>query len=262
MGDQTSRLNNAEQGPATTPLDAGRVPLYVQIAQRVRAQITGGEYPVGALLPTENELSLSFGVSRQTVRQAFQHLRNEGLLSAKKGVGTRVEAVQSASVFQYSLQSLTDVLQYATETEFEVERREEIVVDGQLASTLGCRPGRKWIRLTGLRRAIGAPEPLCILEVLIDARYFRAVKDLSVVRTPIFARIEKQYGETIIEIHQQLEGSLVGAEHAAALAVDVNSAALRVVRRFFATGRRLIEVSISLHPASRFSYAVTLQRRT
>jgi GntR family transcriptional regulator len=241
---------------------AGQTPLYVQIAQRIRTQIAGGEYPVGALLPTENELSLSLGVSRQTVRQAFQHLRHEGLLSAKKGVGTRVEAAQSASVYQYALQSLTDVLQYATETEFEIERSEKIVVAGQLASTLGCRPGREWIRLTGLRRAIGASEPLCMLEVLIDAHYSRAVKDLSVVRTPIFARIEQQYGETIAEIHQQMEGSLVGDQHAAALAVDPGSAALRVTRRFFATGRRLIEVSISLHPASRFSYAVTLKRRT
>jgi DNA-binding GntR family transcriptional regulator len=244
-----------------SPLDAGQAPLHIQIAHRIRTRIAGGEYPVGALLPTEHELSQAFAVSRQTVRQAIQHLRNEGLLSAKKGVGTRVEAAQSASVYQYSLQSLTDVLQYATETEFQINRTEEVVADGQLASALGCRPGRRWVRLIGMRRTTGASAPLCMLEVLIDARYARAVKDLSVVHMPIFARIEQEYGETITEIHQLLEGSLVGEEHAAALAVAAGSAALRVTRRFLATGRRLIEVSISLHPANRFSYAVALKRR-
>lgn len=249
-------------GTAGRTLDAKMGPLYVQVSHRIKNQIAGGDYPVGSLLPTESELCGHFGVSRQTVRQALQHLRNEGLLSAKKGVGTRVESPPSASRYQYSLQSLTDVLQYATETEFEVHTHEEFEVDGQLASTLGCRPGRKWVRLTGIRREVGIAEPLCLLEVLLDARYAGAVKDLKVVRTPIFARIEQQYGETIMEIIQQLEGGLVNEKDAVALGVDAGSAALRVVRRFFATGRRLIEVSISLHPANRFSYAIALKRRS
>lgn len=252
--------DNAEQ---VASREADQLPLYVQIAQRIRTRIAGGEYPVGALLPTENELSQAFSVSRQTVRQAIQHLRSEGLLSAKKGVGTRVEATQSASVYQYSLRSLTDILQYATETEFRIEHSEELVVDGQLASTLGCRPGRKWFRLAGVRWTTGsASEPLCTLEVLIDARYARVVKGLSVVRRPIFARIEQEHSETITEIHELVEGSIVGDEQAAALGVSAGSPALHITRRFFATGRRLIEVSMSLHPASRFSYTVMLKRRT
>lgn len=262
MDDWPSDSDRGRDGLApAAPLDNDRAPLYVQIAHRVRARISAGEYPVGALLPTEMELARIFGVSRQTVRQALQHLRTEGLLSAKKGVGTRVESLQSSSDYRYSLQSLTDIFQYATETEFEIRDREEITVEGHLASELGCRPGRKWIRLTGLRRAIGVREPLCALQVLVDARYAGAVKNLEIVQTPIFTRIEQQYGETITEIHQQLEASLIGEDRAAELAVEAGSAALRVTRRFFATGRRLIEVSISLHPAKRFSYAVTLKRR-
>src|SRR5689334_21429814 len=71
--------------------EPGRLPLYIKVAHALQHQIGAGEYPIGSLLPTEIELAKRHGVSRQTIRQAVQQLRQKKLLSAKKGVGTRVE---------------------------------------------------------------------------------------------------------------------------------------------------------------------------
>jgi GntR family transcriptional regulator len=72
--------------------ECGAAPLYLKVARLIERNICDRRLAVGSLLPTEHELSSSLKVSRQTVRHAIAHLRDQGLLSARKGVGTRVEA--------------------------------------------------------------------------------------------------------------------------------------------------------------------------
>lgn len=67
-------------------------PRYLQVAQYLQRLIDSGTYTVGMLLPPEAIIAAQLGVSRHTVRQAIAQLRDRGVLSARKGVGTRVEA--------------------------------------------------------------------------------------------------------------------------------------------------------------------------
>ena len=116
----------------------GGLPLYVQLAQTIGDRIASGVYPVGSLLPTEAELGLSFSVSRYTVRQAIGHLRSQGLVSARKGVGTRVEAQIAEPSYTQSMRSLGELLQYATETRLDVVRIEEVAARGPGSTLLVC----------------------------------------------------------------------------------------------------------------------------
>ena len=69
---------------------AGSVPLYAQIAARLRAQIQAGQYAPGGRIPSENELCARFGVGRPTVRQATSLLVQERVLERRRGSGTYV----------------------------------------------------------------------------------------------------------------------------------------------------------------------------
>ena len=60
------------------------------IVADLRSRIMGGEYRRGDKLPTENELSSRFGVSRQTVRKALGELGAEGLITSVQGSGSYV----------------------------------------------------------------------------------------------------------------------------------------------------------------------------
>ncbi|WP_246191228.1 FadR/GntR family transcriptional regulator [Aureimonas leprariae] len=53
-------------------------------------RITSGEWPVGAVLPTEGDIQASYGVSRTVVREAMRHLSAKGLIAVGPKVGTRV----------------------------------------------------------------------------------------------------------------------------------------------------------------------------
>lgn len=239
--------------------DAG-LPLYVQLAQMLGDGIASGKYSVGGLLPTEAELGETFGVSRHTVRQAIQHLRHQGLVSARKGVGTRVEARHGKSRYTHSIHSLAEILQYAHETRLEVLELAIRGARGATAEMLGCRPGKRWMHVVGVRYAARGQQPICLSDIYIDAAYKAISSEIGRARTAICAVIEQHFGETIIEVEQQIEGAVLSEDEARRLGASEGSPALRLTRHYFVTGRRLIEMSISLHPADRFSYAMTIKR--
>lgn len=61
---------------------------YHDLMEDLREQILSGEIRPGEKLPSENQLSGDYGVSRQTVRKALQILENEGYIYAEHGRGT------------------------------------------------------------------------------------------------------------------------------------------------------------------------------
>jgi GntR family transcriptional regulator len=68
---------------------AGR-PAYLQVADALRDQITSGEFPPGAKLPSEKQLMEQWQVSSRTIRVALDQLRAEGLVVSRQGSGVFV----------------------------------------------------------------------------------------------------------------------------------------------------------------------------
>src|SRR5699024_8009994 len=67
------------------------IPRHEQISNRIRKQIESGSYKVDEKLPSENDLSEKFGVSRVTVRRALQTLESEQLIYRCQGLGSFVK---------------------------------------------------------------------------------------------------------------------------------------------------------------------------
>lgn len=64
---------------------------YLVLASTIREEIADGVHPVGSKLPTEDELTKEYKVSRQTVRQALALLKNEGYIEKLRGSGSVVK---------------------------------------------------------------------------------------------------------------------------------------------------------------------------
>lgn len=64
--------------------------LYQDVAAAMKKDILSDRYPVGSLVPTENELVEQYQVSKITVRKAEELLVEEGYLEKRSGIGTRV----------------------------------------------------------------------------------------------------------------------------------------------------------------------------
>jgi DNA-binding GntR family transcriptional regulator len=63
---------------------------YLQIAEHLRSQITGGHYQPGDRLPSLPVMTGEYKVSSETVRRALRELRDEGLVATQATRGTFV----------------------------------------------------------------------------------------------------------------------------------------------------------------------------
>lgn len=68
----------------------GKIPLYLELYNKIRIDIENGTYPFGEKLPSETELISMYNASRITIRKAISMLANDGYVSVRQGHGTIV----------------------------------------------------------------------------------------------------------------------------------------------------------------------------
>ena len=68
----------------------GPSPQYLKVKTHLREGIASGRWRPGERLPSEAELTETFGVSRMTVNRALRELHQEGMVERVQGVGSFV----------------------------------------------------------------------------------------------------------------------------------------------------------------------------
>lgn len=63
---------------------------YRKLYELLRKHILSGVYAEGSLLPSENELCATYGMTRPTVRHALDTLVKEGMILKQQGKGSIV----------------------------------------------------------------------------------------------------------------------------------------------------------------------------
>ncbi|BCL29745.1 FadR/GntR family transcriptional regulator [Streptomyces aurantiacus] len=126
-------------------------PLVEQATERLREQITGGDWPVGTKLPGETTLAKSLGVGRSTVREALRALAGAGLVRPRQGSGVFVIATSPKEDWSVRLRraAITDVYEVRMLVEIEAaqlaaRRRTEddlLALDSALAGRRAAASG-------------------------------------------------------------------------------------------------------------------------
>jgi DNA-binding GntR family transcriptional regulator len=227
---------------------------YERIAQALEARIASGSVGVGESLPTEADLCKTYRVSRYTAREALRRLRDAGLITRRRRAGTTVRAARAHADLSLRLGSAEDLLRYATETRFLIERRERV------RAAIGGRRGQQWIRLSGVRVRPGDPAPVCLLEVYLHIALAGLEKRLPRSSGVIYPQVEKALGVRISSIGHRIEACLLKEQEAERLHAKPGAPGLRVRRYYYDANERLLELSDSLHAAERFAYEMRLSR--
>ncbi|NOT07968.1 MAG: GntR family transcriptional regulator [Gemmatimonadales bacterium] len=71
------------------------VPLYEQIAVRLKTAVATGELRAGEALPSVRQLAGKLRINPATVVQAYRALEDEGFVEMRQGAGSFVKAVQN-----------------------------------------------------------------------------------------------------------------------------------------------------------------------
>ncbi|WP_228706485.1 MULTISPECIES: GntR family transcriptional regulator [Klebsiella] len=235
---------------------------YLMVARKLSDAINCGEYPVGTLLPTEHELSEMFQVSRSTIRAAIARLQEQGLVSRKKRVGTRVEASTCQKGYSQTLGSVADLAHLAKTQQREVKEVEQFVADKAQAERLGLEPGGNYVRISSVRTDSEHPgKPVCWTDVYV-AKQFVSVVPLAKERKEVLiaAIIEAEFGLVINTIEQRVKAVLITKELSKALNTAAGEPALEITRVYRDQDTNMMVTSVTVHPHERFALIMKLER--
>jgi DNA-binding GntR family transcriptional regulator len=252
-------LHQLADGSTDAPVD-NAVPLYIQLANRLKQAITDGTYPVGTNLPTESELIALYDVSRHTVREAVRVLQNSQLVSRRPGAGTAVINVPSSTQFTHEANSVSELLQYVAATRLIVAYAGHVPLTDQQAHDFGAQSGEKWLFSLGVRVEEGAALPFSI-----SRRYIRPIfpgleEKIRGLRESLLTVVERDYGVTIVRAEQEFKGVVLSEHDAENLGQKAGMPALQILRSYYDAQDRLIIFADNIHSGERFSYKMKLAR--
>ncbi len=258
-----STARAARQPAAPPPRPRGRRPgaaLYKQIAEQIAKDIESGKFAVGSLLPTEAVFSERLDVGRHTVREALRVLSQNGLIVRRAGTGSTVVSNGRRSVFAHSVTDFDQWFNYPASVRRRHIDQGQVIADAALAESLGCAVGTPWFRVSALRTLDGAAAPLCWVDIYIQPRFARVMKSRDIDTKPIHEQIEAMFEVSIAKVEVRISAGRVPARMAHALAVEADSPALLLRRRYLAADGELLQASRTVHPENRYVYEMTFQR--
>jgi GntR family transcriptional regulator len=189
-------------------------PLYVQVRDALFKRIASGELGSGDRLPTEDALMRTHGVSRITVRQAFELLQHEGLVERFAGRGTFVTSRPPTAGWTAS--SIDDVLQLGAETlpeKFEWKA----VRDPVVASRLAIAADEKIYRLRAVRVHRGIP--VYFIEAFVPAHIGRRLHRDDLASAMLISVIEQKLGIPIVSGLEEITAGVASQQLARHLRV-------------------------------------------
>jgi DNA-binding GntR family transcriptional regulator len=232
----------------------------MQLAQTLINEIQGGRFPIGSTIPTEFELCEQFGASRATVREAVKQLVQLGMVVRQAGVGTTVKALKPEGAYRQVMQQLSDLQRYTADTSLQILTKKTVAIeDPEICELLGARPGETWLQVESLRRSSSSVDPISHTTAYIHPAFRSLNIDEGETHHPIFTMIERQFGEQITEVQQEIRAVALPPSVARLVNAKPRSPALWVCRRYLNRRGHVIEGAISIHPGDRYSYSETFQ---
>jgi GntR family transcriptional regulator len=204
------------------------MPLYHQIFLQLRDEIISGQRGLGTSLPTEQELSATFLVSRITARRVLDELARQHFVERKRRVGTTVTFHSPAKPIEANIdQAIDSLLALGDNTSVEVLEVADEIAPPAVAEALRLAPGERVIRAVRVRSKDG--EPLGYVLSYVPARLAGVVTPNALAGTPML-RLLEQAGHRAETAEQTIGAMLADTNMARALDVEPRSALLRITR--------------------------------
>ena len=177
-------------------------PLYRQLKDIIKSSILSGEFKPNFRIPTEDELSEKYNVSRITVRKAITDLVEEGLLVKKQGKGTFVSSQKvKRNIIEFLSFTLTCQIN-GVKPGSRVIRKELIEPSDTDITELKLKGGEKVIFIQRIRYANDEP-------IIIESNYlpekFKALLNVNLENHSLYRNLKEEYGVEPVSSKKTLE---------------------------------------------------------
>jgi len=235
---------------------------YIQIAEQIRSQIAGGEYPLGSRIPTENELAARMNVSRPTIRQALDLLAREGRLIRVKGSGTFVaqpKLVHESTSFVTGYREESRKKNRILRTKVVCLRTQKA---GELiGSALNLHADELVTRLTRIRNLENMYNnaPVVYTTLYVPLKLFPEMPQLDFTGLSFYEALDSRQ-LSVVHASRRLEIVMPPAEVAAGLDINSFEPTAFITSLGYTKDGLAVEYTESYYPASRSSFQIEINR--
>jgi GntR family transcriptional regulator len=255
--------NRGTSKDRTSVPDQIRSVAYRTLAAQVRDAIRNGEYAGGRQLPTEEQLSATYSVSRQTVRRAMQDLVSEGIIYRVAGRGTYPVAEEDRYIRHFG--SIDELMALSLDTECEIVAPLQRKVDVQNAGRLRL-PTDDIFELSLIR--LHGNIPFCYTSVYLPPRVGQLITDVPELssaavrsRITVIGLIDARISGSIAAAEQSISATGAPSSAAKRLNCQPGEPVLRVDRLYFDEADDPVELAVSYFDPEHYSYREKLRRR-
>ena len=239
-----------------------RIRTYQRLYEDLRSAVEDGRYKGGEQLPTEQALTASYGVSRQTVRRAFQDLVTQGLVYRVPGRGTFATGLSTRGHYLRSVGTVEDLLAWAG-TEMELLSSPASTPVQHDASLLKL-PDPLVTALTVRRFYHGEPFVLTRISLPPDLGHMLEKSGTLPERGKgtVIGTLEQISSHRVAGASQNITPAPCPADLAGYIDCQAEEPILRAERLYYDTQGQPIELAVSHYNPRRYSYRLELRRKT
>ena len=231
--------------------------LYLKLSDALVEQIMDGTLAEGTLLPSERELCQTHGISRTTVRQALQDLSQKGYIKAIHGKGTVVIRPQIRQELRSIYSFDEDMRRLGKHPETQIMDFVKIEPTGNVAAMMQLPAGESVYRIMRLRLVDG--EPMLLETNYLPCSRFPNFTRQMLEHQSLYRVLTSQYGLNIDVAEETFEPILLRPIESQMLHTGQGALGMLIERISYENGR-VIEISKSVSPASKFKHHVVLRR--
>jgi GntR family transcriptional regulator len=225
-------------------------PMYFQIEEQLLKLISSGQLRPGDLLPSEEELSRAYGVSRMTSRQALQGLKSSGHASRYKGRGTFVIQPKVEKDITHLAGFTAEMRALGLKATSRVLATETIPATVEIATKLAGEVGMPTYRLRRLRFADELP--FAIEEIYLSKDRYPGIDEFDFSRLSLYATLRERYGIRLSLADEILEARAATRNEAELLEVPARSSLLVISRTLWSVEGQPVEAARSFYRGDRY----------
>ncbi|MGE5400825.1 MAG: GntR family transcriptional regulator [Ignavibacteriales bacterium] len=235
------------------------VPLYYQLKEILKEQIELGEFKPRERVPSENELSDKYNVSRNTAKQAIASLVTDGILYREQGRGTFVSEKRVFHGLTEKLSFSAEMLDEGIKLVTKVICAEEIPASDELAKYLNVRKNAPVFRILRLREIDNVP--LSLQTSYIPKSFCPTLLKYDLSKSSLFETLEQQFGIKFRNANETLESVIAGKYEAELLKVKNGVPLFLLTRKTYSVDNALVELVTSFMPGDRCKFSIELGER-
>ncbi len=225
------------------------VPLYYQIQQQLLEQIRSGHLKTGDSVPSEQEISVSLGVSRMTARQALKSLCSLGIVYSQRGKGTFVSGPKLEKDFRQLLSFSEEMQGRGSQPRSKVLAFERVQPFAEVAAALQLKPEEQVIRLRRIRLADSVS--ICIETTHLPLKLFPDLLTAFDPTQSLYQALSQRYGIHIDYADEVAEASTATSTEAKLLRIRAKAPVFRFTRTAFSSEGQAIEFVKSVYRGDR-----------